>query len=117
MEETLCDGKNRSQCAFEQLQSHKYMNGTLTCKPAIFGQQYKGKKFLDYLVGLETVSVFKGHQCPRPCALPEQEINFPIGQTIGKSTVTAFLGVGTQQISEKIASYSAASAPKRVNYF
>lgn len=37
LEETLCDGKNKSQHAFEQLQSHKYASGTLSCKPAVLG--------------------------------------------------------------------------------
>ena len=35
LEETLCDGKNKSQHAVEQLQSHKHTSGTLLCKPAV----------------------------------------------------------------------------------
>lgn len=37
LKETLCDGKNKSQHAFEPLPSHKYMSGTLLYKPAVFG--------------------------------------------------------------------------------
>lgn len=37
LEETLCDGKNKRQRAFEQLQSHKRTSGTLPIKPAVFG--------------------------------------------------------------------------------
>lgn len=102
--------RNKSQCVFEWLQSHKYMSGTLLCKPGVSGSPFMGREVPRLFTGLGPVFHFLWQQGPWPCTLPEQEMNFPIGRMVGQGTSHGFLWGHSISQWKKVASYSAATS-------
>lgn len=76
-----------------------------------------GRKFLGYFVGLETGFLFLGQQCSSPCALPEQEMNLPIGQMTSEGTSHGLLRGWSTSQWKKVASCAAATSVRKGKVF